>query len=127
MKFISASTSCVMPFSLAIAYDDTVWGWGYYVPNKEKGSLVSTKVPLQIPDLSGIVQISANGSACLALKSDGSIYGFGNNNGGQLGNGSTSKGVLPVQVKNLNLGSTALPVSPASFKVTGVWERKHPF
>jgi len=49
-----------------------------------------------------IVQIEAGLSHSLALMSDGTVWAWGANNYGQLGNGSTAASVPPVQVSNLS-------------------------
>ena len=52
--------------------------------------------------LSDIVAISAGNNHSLALKSDGSLWSFGYNGYGQLGDGTTADRSLPVQVKGVN-------------------------
>lgn len=77
-------------FCLALESDGTVWAWGYNAYgtlgrgnfdqfNPENG-------PLQVLNLSNIVQISAS-RHCLALKDDGSVWAWGDNGFGQLGLG----------------------------------------
>lgn len=50
---------------------------------------------------STIPQISGGGYHCLALKLDGTVWAWGRNNFGQLGNGKHRKKNSPVPVKNL--------------------------
>ena len=38
----------------------------------------------------------------LALKNDGTVYSFGDNNYGQLGLGDNNDRLLPVQIPNIN-------------------------
>ena len=50
--------------------------------------------------------ISAGGSHIVALKSDGTVWAWGHNEQGQLGDGTTTNRSTPVQV-NLQWGSKA--------------------
>lgn len=78
---------------LALKGDGTVWAWGLNEfgqcgddPAKE-----STKTaPFQVPGLSGITAIAAGARQSMALKSDGSVWMWGQGTSGQLGNGSTN-------------------------------------
>lgn len=96
-------------FSLAVRSDGTVWSWGigYYgeLGNGSSGSFNYSLVPAAVksPDgtglLSGVTSISANGTHVLALKTDGTIWAWGRNNFGQLGDGTFGTDrLLPVQV-----------------------------
>ncbi len=46
--------------------------------------------------------VAAGGSHTLALKQDGTVWAWGNNENGQLGYGSTINGYTPVQVQGLD-------------------------
>jgi alpha-tubulin suppressor-like RCC1 family protein len=48
--------------------------------------------------LSNVVQIAAGGNHTLVLKADGTVWAWGSNNCGQLGNGTTTGSLWPVQV-----------------------------
>lgn len=54
--------------------------------------------PGQVSGLSNVTKIAAGHIHSLALKSDGTVWAFGNNGSGQLGNGSTTDSCTPVQV-----------------------------
>ncbi len=103
--------------TLALKSDGTVWAWG---DNRfgELGDHTTTdrKTPVQVVGpggvgvLSGITAIAANGNHNLALKSDGTVWAWGDNQFGELGNGSGGPGLIsttPVQVLNLS-GMTAV-------------------
>jgi alpha-tubulin suppressor-like RCC1 family protein len=51
--------------------------------------------------LDGITAITAGSTHSLALKSDGTVYSWGVNSFGQLGNGTTTNSRTPVKVKSL--------------------------
>jgi alpha-tubulin suppressor-like RCC1 family protein len=55
----------------------------------------------RVKELSGIRAISSGGAYRLALLEDGSVWAWGDNNAGQLGNGTTIESNTPVKVRNL--------------------------
>jgi len=57
-------------------------------------------------------RISANGNFMLARKADGTVWGWGINTSGQLGDGSTTTRLSPVQVPGLS-GIVAVATSPS--------------
>ena len=86
--------------SLAIASDGTVWAWGRNASNQLGNPAVIgfTVTPIQVPGLSNVSQVSGGLGHSLALKSDGSVLGWGANDAGQLGDGSTVDRETPVPV-----------------------------
>ncbi|MHB1126948.1 MAG: RCC1 domain-containing protein [Bacillota bacterium] len=94
--------------SLALKSDGTVWAWGsgaYGALGDNTGLSRYTPVQVKGPGgtgfLTGVVAIYANGSSSLALKSDGTVWAWGNNYYGQLGDNSTTNRLAPVQVSSL--------------------------
>lgn len=98
-------------FSLALK-DGNVWAWGSNT-NGQLGnnSFVTSPLPVQVVMLnestlelddtiaiSGITAIAAGGSHALALKDDGTIYAWGYNEFGQLGDGTTTSSSIAVPV-----------------------------
>ena len=81
--------------SIALKTDGTVWNWGYLEGVILSGSDSSEHLyPIQILDsssnpLSNVIDVSAGGAHGLALKADGTVWSWGANHSGQLGNGST--------------------------------------
>jgi alpha-tubulin suppressor-like RCC1 family protein len=59
-------------------------------------------VPIQVKGLNNVVSAAAGEYHSLALKSDGTIWAWGENYDGQLGNGTTISSDIPVRVKELN-------------------------
>ncbi len=89
--------------SLALKSDGTVWAWGYNGSDR-LGSGVSShieKVPVQVSGLTEVVAISAGFAHSLALKSDGTLWAWGENSNGQLGDGTTIDKSTSVQVSGL--------------------------
>ena len=60
--------------------------------------------------------ISAGGAHCVALKSDGTVYTWGRNGEGQLGDGTTTNRKMPVKVAGLTLFP---PLRTVIFEPTG--------
>ncbi len=58
-------------------------------------------IALEIKGLTKVIAIAAGDNHSLALKEDGTVWAFGLNSSGQLGDGSTLNKVKPVQVKGL--------------------------
>ena len=76
--------------SLALKADGTVWSWG----RNSQGQLGSGTIgperglPEQISTLSNVIAIQAGDAHSFALKSDGTVWVWGWNGSGQLGNGT---------------------------------------
>lgn len=92
--------------SIALKKDSTVWTWGYNGSGRlGDNTLESRNKPVQVVGengfgfLSGIVKIAAGESHELALRSDGTVWTWGKNLNGQLGDNTVSDRSTPVQVK----------------------------
>ncbi|WP_052419747.1 RCC1-like domain-containing protein [Hyalangium minutum] len=90
--------------SLALKSDGTVWAWGYNSRGQlGDGSTSSRFTPVQVVGLTGVVvAVAAGMEHSLALKSDGTVWAWGDNSYGQLGDGTTSSRFTPVQVPSLS-------------------------
>ncbi len=112
--------------SLALCNDGTVAAWG----NNGSGRLgndstTNSPVPVAVNTASGtsalagktVVAVSAGLNHSLALCSDGTAVAWGYNSYGQLGNGSTTQGLVPVAVNAT--GSSALSGKIVSSLGTG--------
>ena len=56
----------------------------------------------RVSGLSDVVAIAAGRRHSLALKADGTVWAWGNNTDGQLGDGTTTDRLTPVQVSGLS-------------------------
>ena len=92
--------------TLARKSDGTVWAWG----ENDYGQLgdgaptepyTGRFEPVRVVGLADVVQISAGGRHTLARKSDGTVWAWGDNSGGQVGDGTTILRASPVQVSGL--------------------------
>ncbi len=89
---------------IGLKKDGTLWAWGNNVMGQLGiGTRESSAVPVPIPGLSGVTMISCFplGAHTLALKNDGTVWAWGNNMFGQVGDGSTTAALQPVQVPGL--------------------------
>ncbi|MGE5701302.1 MAG: RCC1 domain-containing protein, partial [Clostridia bacterium] len=94
--------------ALALQADGTVWAWG---ENKfgelGDGSETARSLPVKVvgPGGSGSLEnvkaLAAGNNFSLVLKQDGTIWAWGNNTWGQLGDGTTDKKSTPVQATGL--------------------------
>ena len=99
-----AMVSAGISHSLAIRSNGTVWGWGYnYNGAVGDGTTSERNSPVQVTGLSGAcVQVSAGNGFSMALQSNGSVWGWGTNTNGQLGDGTTTQRNSPVQLPGLS-------------------------
>jgi alpha-tubulin suppressor-like RCC1 family protein len=90
-------------FVIAETSSGAVWSWGYNVEgNLGLGTAdkVAHKTPKQITSLTGATRIRVGSRGSMALKSDGTVWAWGNNDSGRLGDGTTTNRFSPVQVIN---------------------------
>lgn len=94
--------------SRALKNDGTVYAWGYSGYG-QLGHDVDTLAlyiphPVLVEGLAGVAAISGGGFYSLALKTDGTVWTWGSNSHGELGNGSIigSESYFPVQVNGIN-------------------------
>jgi alpha-tubulin suppressor-like RCC1 family protein len=95
--------------SLALKSDGTVWAWG----DNDFGQLgddtvpTDSTVPVQVLGAGGtgfledVIAIAAGSNHSAAVKADGTVWSWGGNGSGQLGNGTTTVSAVPVQVNGL--------------------------
>src|ERR1700719_4309165 len=89
--------------SVLLNSDGTVWTWGSnsYGELGYVGTGSINLEPRQVPGLSGMTAVAAGTSHNLVLKSDGTVWAWGSNSNGQLGNAGPNS-ATPVQVSGLS-------------------------
>ena len=90
--------------SLAIESNGTVWAWGennFGQLGNGTTTQGATSAPGQVLSLSGVASVAAGDYHSLALTTSGTVWAWGYNASGQLGNGTTTSSSVPVQVSNL--------------------------
>lgn len=101
-KFSVLGNTAVYYHSLALKSDGGLWAWGDNTFGQlGDGGRTPVSAPEQILANSGDVftAVSAgDGDHSLAIKSDGSLWAWGSNSCGQLGNGNTNTSFVPIQV-----------------------------
>jgi len=97
--------------NMALKFDGTLWSWGYnFVGELGDGTTNDAATPVQVglnsvPPLTSVTKLGGRTYFSLAVKSDGSIWAWGMNGAGQMGNGTTGANVLtPVLVSNSQPG-----------------------
>ncbi len=79
--------------ALYLADDGTVWAWGANGNGQlGLGDTTPRYEPVQVPGLTGVVQVSAGLYHSMALRGDGQVFIWGQNTYGQIGNGSSGSG-----------------------------------
>lgn len=66
------------------------------------GDFTDRNAPGQISNFTGVIAIAGGGYHSLALKNDGTVWAWGWNSRGQLGNGTNTKSNVPVLVSGLS-------------------------
>jgi alpha-tubulin suppressor-like RCC1 family protein len=105
-------------FMLAVDSSGAVWSWGLNdsgeLGNGTAGAGTNTDVAGRVPGLTGIIAVAAGDETSLALRSDGTVWAWGSNAQGQLGDGTTTNRDTPERVPGLT-GITQIAETGASF------------
>lgn len=100
----------------ALRSDGTVWAWGSNTKGELGNGSTAEKsaTPVQVSGLTGVVKIASGGNNAYAVKSDGTLWAWGDNTWGQLGDGAACDDCparTPKQVAGLS-GITAVAAGP---------------
>jgi hypothetical protein len=98
---VSAGRTCVA----AIKTDGTLWTWGGNALGElglnTAGALASRTSPVQVGVLTNWASVSEGNSVTVSVKTDGTLWAWGANGNGQLGQGNITYRSSPVQVGGL--------------------------
>ena len=94
------------------------WGWNYfgqlgygtYCSNMNAADCMGT-TPAKIPGFTNVTAIASRGYHTLALKKDGTVWAWGYNNWGQIGDGTNTDRHSPALVSGLNGHGKVLAIS----------------
>lgn len=96
----------------ALASDGTVWVWGANGGSFGDGTFNSSAIPVQVDSTPWgsrtITSISTVERHSLAVASDGTVWAWGENGSGQLGNGGFGSALVPVQVDSTPWGTRTI-------------------
>ncbi len=90
--------------TVALKSDGTVWAWGYNAYGQlGDGTTTNRYTPVQVSGLTNVSAIDLSHGAVhvIALKADGTVWTWGYNASGMLGDGTTINRTTPVQVSGL--------------------------
>jgi RHS repeat-associated protein len=89
--------------ALAVTSGGSLFAWGLNSNGQlGNGTTTSSPTPAQIPGMSGITNVgTGEGYYSLAVTNAGTVYAWGANGNGQLGNGTTTDAASPAQVAGL--------------------------
>jgi alpha-tubulin suppressor-like RCC1 family protein len=100
-----ASVAAGTTHTVALMADGTVWAWGANDNGAlGDGTTTDSPVPVQVVGpggtgyLAGVAAVACQGGSTVALKDDGTVWAWGYNGNGRLGDGTTTDSPTPVQV-----------------------------
>jgi alpha-tubulin suppressor-like RCC1 family protein len=105
-----AQVSAGGSFCAAIKTTGTLWSWGLN-SSGQLGLNIATTIrrssPVQVGALTDWSQVSSGETQCVAIKTNGTLWSWGGNSSGELGQGNTINLSSPVQVGALTDWSQA--------------------
>jgi alpha-tubulin suppressor-like RCC1 family protein len=87
--------------TVALRHDGSLWAWGYNGEGElGDGTTIDRYRPIEVTGLTDVVAFSVgrSGYSTFVLTADGTIWGWGDNYYGQLGDGTTTNRSYPVRV-----------------------------
>jgi len=88
--------------TVAVKTDGTLWTWGWNNHGQlglgDSGTYTRRSSPVQVGSLTTWASCSSGAQYCMALKTDGTLWSWGRNNEGQLGQGNTTYKSSPIQI-----------------------------
>ncbi|MBI5778294.1 MAG: chromosome condensation regulator RCC1 [Planctomycetes bacterium] len=98
-----ASVSAGWNHTLAIKTDGTLWAWGAGIHNQTQEAGASdgpATTPIRIGSDKNWAFVSAGWNHNMAIKTDGTLWAWGDNSLGQLGLGDIARVAMPTQIGN---------------------------
>jgi hypothetical protein len=83
-----------------IKSDNSLWAWGRN-SNGQLGNGTTTDIPngqMPVKVMDGVIAMAAGFNHSLAVKADGSLWAWGSNNNGRLGDGTTTDRHSPIKI-----------------------------
>ncbi|WP_340015437.1 fibronectin type III domain-containing protein [Paenibacillus sp. FSL K6-1318] len=108
--------------SMALTNNGEVWTWGnnYYGEVGDGTTIQKRPTPVKAAHLKGATDIEAGEMYSYALKKNGSLWAWGFNTYGQLGNGATTAQPTRVLVNGINYPvDKDAPTAPGQLRITG--------
>lgn len=109
-------------FSLAVKTNGTLWAWGYN-NNGQLGEISNTTFqlsPLQVGTAKDWMTVSAGYDHSLALKKDGTLWAWGSNTFGQVGDNTNTQRNAPIQISSTNTITLATVNSSQTLPMSGI-------
>lgn len=107
--------------SIAVKTDGTLWSWGRNYEGQlglgTSGLSTDKSSPNQVGALTNWLKISCGSYHNIAVKTDGTLWSWGANSDGRLGDGTTTDRSSPVQVGALTTWSTIGTSATSSFGI----------
>jgi alpha-tubulin suppressor-like RCC1 family protein len=92
--------------SIALRNDGTVWVWGRnefgQLGDGNVGVPSSRNTPFQLQSINNVAAIAPSSSHTAVLRNDGTVWAWGRNLNGQLGDNTTIDRLVPVRTQNIN-------------------------
>ena len=91
-------------YTVVLKEDGTVWAWGRNSNGRlgDGHNVQVSNIPIQAIGLENIRSVSTGGAHTVVLKNNGTVWSWGYNHYGQLGDGTNDGGYIPVQAKGLD-------------------------
>jgi|GEM_PF-2566379 len=92
-------------YSMALLSDGTVWAWGsnFYGKSGQANTSLKYPTPVRVGSLTNMTAIAACGQFSLALRQDGTVWSWGYNAAGELGDGTiVAQRSAPEEIQGLS-------------------------
>ena len=91
-------------FGLAIQTDGTLWAWGDNSLGQlgNNGAPANQAAPVQVDSPNTYIAVAAGDTHALAIRTNGTLFAWGDNTAGKLGEGTTTQSNVPVPVDAAN-------------------------